>query len=134
MLYEVITLQDEDMDRASDFIDMAARLIEIKSRKLLPKPRIENEDEEDPEQALIRQLEDFKLMKEASEKLSPGHEIAQNRFYREPTDQEEKIQLDLKDVSIHTLQEAFQNLLLLSDIEPEEIAVREIQRESYNFV
>jgi len=125
----VNSLQDEDMDRASDFIDMAARLIEIKSRKLLPKPRIENEDEEDPEQALIRQLEDFKLMKEASEKLSPGHEIAQNRFYREPTDQEEKIQLDLKDVSIHTLQEAFQNLLLLSDIEPEEIAVREIQRE-----
>ena len=125
----VNSLQDEDMDRASEFIDMAARLIEIKSRKLLPKPRIEDEEEEDPELALIRQLEDFKLMKEASEKLSPGHEIAQNRFFREPSDMEEKIQLDLTDVSIHTLQEAFQNLLLLSDIEPEDIAIREIQRE-----
>ena len=125
----VSSLQNQDMDRASDFIQMAARLIEIKSRKLLPKPRIEEEEEEDPERALIRQLEDFKLMKEASEKLSPGHEIAQNRFYREPTEQEEKILLNLKDVSIKTLQEAFQNLLLLSDIEPEDIEVREIQRE-----
>ncbi len=125
----VNSLQDEDMDRASDFIHMAARLIEIKSRKLLPKPRIEDEEDEDPEKALIRQLEDFKLMKEASEKLSPGHEIAQNRFYRQASDQEEKIQLDLKDVSIRTLQEAFQNLLLLSDIEPDGIEIREIQRE-----
>lgn len=125
----VNSLQDEDMDRASEFIYMAARLIEIKSRKLLPKPRIEDEEEEDPEQALIRQLEDFKLMKEASEKLSPGHEIARNRFYRNPEEQEEKIVLDLSGVSIRNLQEAFQQMLLISDIEPEDVAAREIQRE-----
>ena len=125
----VNSLEDNDMDRASEFIYMAARLIEIKSRKLLPKPRIEDEDEEDPEQSLLRQLEDFRLMKEASEKLSDGHEIAQNRFYREATEQETKIDLDLTDVSIRTLQEAFQRMLLLSDIEPEDIEVREIHRE-----
>ena len=125
----VNSLQDGDMDRASEFIHMAARLIEVKSRKLLPKPRIEDEDEEDPEESLIRQLEDFKLMKEASEKLSPGHEIAQNRFYRDATEQDVKINLDLTDVSIKTLQEAFQRMLLISDIEPEDIVVREIHRE-----
>jgi len=125
----VNSLQDKDMDRASDFIHMAARLIEIKSRKLLPKPRIEEEEEEDPEQALIRQLEDFKMMKEASEKLSEGHDVAKNRFYREPTEQNEKIQLDLTNVSIKTLQEAFQKMLLLTDVEPDDVAVREIHRE-----
>ena len=125
----VNSLQDGDMDSASDFIHMAARLIEIKSRKLLPKPRVEDEDEEDPEQALIRQLEDFKLMKEASDKLSSGHEIAQKRFYRNPEEQEEKIVLDLANVSIRTLQEAFQKMLLVADIEPEDISIRQMQRE-----
>ena len=47
---------DLDMDEASAFIAMAATLLEIKSRALLPKPKIE--EEEDPEQALIRQLEE----------------------------------------------------------------------------
>ncbi|MBN2879037.1 MAG: segregation/condensation protein A [Clostridia bacterium] len=125
----VNSLHDEDMDRASEFIHMAARLIEIKSRKLLPKPRIEDAEEEDPEQALIRQLEDFKLMKEASEKLSPGHEIAQARFYREPSEQEEKVELDLSDVSLKILQETFQKLLLISNVEQKAEEIREIIRE-----
>ena len=43
---------DLDMDDASAFISMAATLLEIKSRALLPKPP--KEEEEDPEQALIR--------------------------------------------------------------------------------
>ncbi|MEX1376659.1 MAG: segregation/condensation protein A [Eubacteriales bacterium] len=125
----VNSLQDEDMDRASEFIFMAARLIEIKSRKLLPKPRIEDEEEEDPEQALIRQLEDFKMMKEASEKLAEGHEIAQNRFYRDPAELDGKIELDLSNVSIKTLQEAFQSLLLLSTLDEEDVEIRQIPRE-----
>ena len=51
---------DLDMDDASAFINMAATLLEIKSRSLLPKPKLE-EGEEDPEQALIRQLEEYPL-------------------------------------------------------------------------
>ena len=47
-----------DMEDASAFIAMAATLIEIKSRSLLPKPQEEN-DEEDPEKLLIRQLEEI---------------------------------------------------------------------------
>ena len=42
---------DFDMEEASEFISMAALLVEIKSRHLLPKPP--KEEEEDPEQALI---------------------------------------------------------------------------------
>ena len=53
---------DLDMDDASAFISMAATLVEIKSRSLLPKPRTE-EDEEDPAQALIRQLEEYQKVK-----------------------------------------------------------------------
>ena len=58
----VALLEDEDMDRASEFIQMAARLLEIKSRKLLPKLRIA-EQEEEPEEVLIRQLEEYRRLK-----------------------------------------------------------------------
>lgn len=44
-----------DMDTASEFLTMAATLVYIKSRSLLPKPPKENTEEEDPADALIRQ-------------------------------------------------------------------------------
>ena len=62
-------LQKLDVDKASDYLNMAATLLEIKSKSILPKIEEFNEDFEDPEQALIRQLEEYKLFKEASEKL-----------------------------------------------------------------
>ena len=57
-----------DMDSASEFLQMAATLVEIKSRALLPKPpKPEDPDEETPEQALIRQLTEYKAFKETCE-------------------------------------------------------------------
>ena len=52
-------IDELDMDSASEFLTMAATLLEIKSRALLPRPPKDEEDgEETPEQALIRRLED----------------------------------------------------------------------------
>ena len=46
-----------DMEIMSEFLAMAASLLEIKSRLLLPKPKKENEEEEeDPREELIRKL------------------------------------------------------------------------------
>ena len=48
-----------DMDTASEFLTMAAMLLEIKSRALLPRaPEPAEDGEETPEQALIRRLEE----------------------------------------------------------------------------
>lgn len=44
------------MDDATDFLVMAATLLEIKSRAMLPRPPRIEEGEEDPEEALIRRL------------------------------------------------------------------------------
>jgi segregation and condensation protein A len=49
-------LSDVDMDKASAFLTVAAQLLLIKSRSLLPRPPAEIEDEENPEQQLLRQL------------------------------------------------------------------------------
>ena len=59
-----------DMDSASEFLQMAATLVEIKSRAMLPKPpRIEDEEGLSPEEALIRQLTEYKRFKEASAQM-----------------------------------------------------------------
>ena len=71
-----------DLNAASEFIEMAAYLIEIKSRSLLPKHAEEVAVADDPEKELIHRLEEYKLFKEASEKLQLYDNV--NRFWREP--------------------------------------------------
>lgn len=51
--------EDLDMEEASSFIQMAATLLEIKSRSLLPKPAPPEDEVEDPQAVLIRQLEEY---------------------------------------------------------------------------
>ena len=54
---EAVAGLPQDMDRLSEFLVMAATLLEIKSRMLLPRPKIETDDEpEDPREALVQQL------------------------------------------------------------------------------
>ncbi|NLD51840.1 MAG: segregation/condensation protein A, partial [Clostridiales bacterium] len=70
--------EDVDMDEASSFIQMAATLLEIKTRSLLPKPP--PPEEEDPEVVLIRQLEDYALFKQIAADMQ-GFEKAAARVY-----------------------------------------------------
>ena len=76
-------IDDLDMEKASEFIDMSATLLEIKSRHLLPTDPIET-DEEDPEVRLKRQIEEYRIFKEQSEKLSKIEDIC--KFYKTPDD------------------------------------------------
>lgn len=71
--------EDLDMDEASSFIQMAATLLEIKSRSLLPKPP-PLEDEEDPQTVLIRQLEEYARFKQIAADMQ-GFEKAAALMY-----------------------------------------------------
>lgn len=124
----VSMIEEEDMDRTSDFLQMAARLLEIKSHKLLPKPRIE--EEEDPEALLVRQLEDYKLIKEASMSLENLYIEGKKKFYREPYEIQAKEELDLGDITVESLLEAFGELLLLQEESLKDEPVQEIKREA----
>lgn len=79
-------LDELDMDTASEFLTMAATLLYIKSRQLLPRPPREDEEEENSEELLIRQLRDYKAFKEASEKLKLMFESAKDCCTRLPED------------------------------------------------
>ena len=76
---ETMKLVDElDMDSASEFLQMAATLLEIKSRAMLPKPpKPEDPEELSPEEALIRQLEEYRRFKEVSARMHSLEEEAQ---------------------------------------------------------
>lgn len=74
-----------DMDSASEFLAMAAMLLEIKSRALLPRPPApEDEDGETPEQALIRRLEEYKLYKESAGRMKEFEQAAMQVFSKLP--------------------------------------------------
>jgi len=105
-----------NIDLASEFIVMAANLMYIKSRTLLPKPEQppeEDADEEDPRWELIRQLIEYKKFKDAAGFLAIKEIEQENHFELSP----EKPDLStdepaaLPDVSIFDLIRAFKNVL-----------------------
>lgn len=75
---------DLNMDDATDFLVMAATLLEIKSRAMLPRPPRLEEDEEDPEQALIRRLEEYKRFRETAAAMQQFERAAQDVFTKLP--------------------------------------------------
>ncbi len=77
-------LDELDMNTASEFLVMAALLLEIKSRAMLPKTPTESEDEETPEQQLIRRLEEYRLYKESADKLKEFERYAFQVFSKLP--------------------------------------------------
>ena len=74
-----------DLEVAGEFLVMAATLMHIKSKMLLPEdPEAEAEGEElDPREELVRKLLEYKKFKDAAEKLSHMHEKNREMFFRE---------------------------------------------------
>ncbi len=83
---ETMKLVDElDMDSASEFLQMAATLLEIKSRAMLPKPpKPEDPDALTPEEALIKQLEEYRQFKEVSARMHELEEQARGLLTKLP--------------------------------------------------
>lgn len=118
-----------DIDKASEFIDMSATLLEIKSKHLLPKP-VEDEDYEDPEERLIRQIEEYKLFKEESEKLSQIEDV--NKLYKAPDNSVGEFKYELPDkLSLDALINAFSNLMQKMTIQAEVVQEKKIVKDRF---
>ena len=78
-------MQELNLDIAGEFLVMAATLIHIKSRLLLPRPPSEGElegDEEDPREALVRRLLEHERFKAAAELLHERETFRGAQFMR----------------------------------------------------
>lgn len=102
-----------DMESASEFIAIAATLIEIKSKSLLPRERVEESDEEDPEKQLIMRLKELKLFKEASTKLQNIEDL--DKLYKAPDKDVGEVKFVLKDMVLDSLLDAFAMMLAKVD-------------------
>ena len=105
-------LSELDMDRASSFLTVAAQLLLIKSRSLLPRPPADEDEEEDPKETLLRQLREYKAFKLASEELSVRLEEAKKAIARLPEDIVLPPQkFELKDATLDQLYQSFLDIL-----------------------
>ncbi len=77
-------MQELNLDVAGEFLVMAATLIHIKSRLLIPRPtaEAEEEDEEDPREALVRRLMEHQKFKAAAELLHERQTLRAAQFPR----------------------------------------------------
>lgn len=81
----VSRMEEENLDIVSEFLVMAATLIDIKSRMLLPAEESEEEEEGDPRAELVRRLLEYKTYKYMAQELEELELHAEQMFYKEPT-------------------------------------------------
>ena len=114
-------MKKQDMDVMSEFLVMAATLLSIKSRMLLPREEAEDEDEEetDPRAELVQQLLEYKMYKCMAAELRDRQIDADHVFYKEPTipaevlKYEEPVDVDelVSDLTLQRLNAIFQQVL-----------------------
>ena len=106
-------LQQLDLDIAGEYLVMAATLVHLKSRMLLPSDENPEEDEgEDPRAELARQLLEYQRFKEAAEMLASRDQLDRDVFTRLPVRDETETESDLiYDASLGDLLDALQEVL-----------------------
>ncbi|OGW56139.1 MAG: hypothetical protein A2Z09_02135 [Nitrospirae bacterium RBG_16_43_8] len=123
-LQYVEMLEELNLDVAGDFLVMAATLIHIKSRMLLPVDEEAPGEEEDPRLELIQRLLEYQTFKDASLGLREREEEWMNIFHREPIKDEEaepesaEPELYLFDINLFDLLGAFKKII---DTAPPEV-------------
>ena len=112
-------MQREDLNVMSEFLVMAATLLDIKCKMLLPKEVTEDGEEEDPRQELVEQLLQYKMYKYMSYELRDRELDGGRTMYKDPTipeevmDYVEPVDLDelLGDLTLATLNRVFQDVI-----------------------
>ncbi len=117
-----------NMEITSDFILMAATLIEIKSKMLLPKKLLEDDEEdesEDPRKELVQKILEYEKFREVSNILKNSHEFENKSIYKLQEDFSTIDDVDfIKNLTIDKLAIAFSNIIKKMDIEDKSYTIR----------
>jgi len=139
------TMQMLDLELASEFLVMAATLLSIKARMLLPKPPVEADEEgeeftRDPRDELVERLLEYKKFKQLAEFLKE-RETCQEKVYTRPNEEEMFVHLfseenPLEGISLDNLMEALKEVLeraaeeeLAGEITRDEVTIRDKMKE-----
>jgi segregation and condensation protein A len=126
----VEAMRTRNLELAAEYLVMAAMLMEIKSRMLLPRPPAAQPDEEDPRTELVRRLLEYESIRLAAHKLDAlpqaGRDVVAVSVFIERAAAER-----LPEVSVRDLAEAWRSLLYRArlsahhHVSREELSVRE---------
>lgn len=112
-------MKRQDLNIMSEFLVMAATLIDIKSRMLLPAPEKEDEEAEDPRAELVQQLLEYKMYKCMAFELRDRQLDAARVLFKEPTippevaEYEEPVDLQqlISDLTLTKLNNIFKSIM-----------------------
>jgi segregation and condensation protein A len=127
----VEAMRASNLELAADYLVMAAVLIEIKSRMLLPRPKLgEGDEAEDPRAELVRRLMEYEQMKLAGQNLNALPQ-AEREFFWVETLVEKSLLVRLPEVSVDDLKNAWMAVVRQAGLNKhhkigrEELSVRE---------
>lgn len=112
-------MQRQDLEVLSSFLVMAATLLDIKSKMLLPKKPDPEEKEEDPRAELVQQLLEYKMYKCMADELKDRQVDANRVLYKKPTIPQEVLAYEppvnmeelMEGVTLARLHEIFTNIM-----------------------
>jgi segregation and condensation protein A len=117
-----------DLDLAAEFIEVAATLIEIKARGILPKPTQQTDPEED-ERRILKQLEEYKILKDAAAELKKTENI--DRFYKDPAELKPEYKFILDNLSLDALTAAFQKIMHRRQKNTAQITAKQVRMDRF---
>lgn len=128
-------MQSLNLEVTSEFIVMAASLLEIKSKMLLPKENTDDtgDEEIDPREELVERLIEYKKYKSVTEELKDLKNY-QSKIYTKPKEDifEEEIEMELENIDVNELLISIKNILRDRNLEERLSAINEIRRDRYN--
>ena len=147
------SMETEDLNVMSEFLVMAATLLEIKAKMLLPAEVDEEGEEIDPREDLVQKLLEYKMYKYMSYELKDRLSVSGKVLYKDPTIPEEVVKyeqpVDLEelvgDLTLTRLNAIFQSLMRrqndkidpirskFGQIEQEEVSLRTYAQEHATF-
>jgi segregation and condensation protein A len=102
-----------NLDLAGEYLVMAATLMQIKSRLLLPPAEGEDEEEEDPRSELVQQLEEYQRFRAAAGQLGDRDILDRDVFRRAPEEPEDEVRKlpPLRELALADLLDALREVL-----------------------
>lgn len=133
--------EDRDMDGMSEFLLMAATLLEIKSKMLLPAPKNEEEEGPDPREELVQRLLEYKKIKDVTDTLKEREEEAALVFYKEADASVAKLKEQppqeledlLQGITMDDLYQAFQQVMARKETKVDKVrsSFRSVQKDLF---
>lgn len=115
-----------NLDLAAEYLVMAALLAEIKSRMLLPRPKAEDEDGEDPRAALVRRLQEYERFSKAANQLDDRPRMERDIFRADAPFEDDNPPEVKAQVSLQQLVRAYQSVVERAEANTHMLVSREM--------